>query len=277
MSDPDDRSRPKLPPTPGVPSADAKDDATTFAVLPRFKEAALLPKTEGKLLTALKAQISQLKIEVAGSGIRHEHKKYLVLPRTLRSAWLARVNHAQIGALKLLMGQTRSAWILVCDEPPEKIYEDPRFMGLELKKRDVTMTPKGKRMYVSLIGRKELDRINAIAAQDAGAPTGHPSLAPVEGAFDLKDTLERLRRCELLGCTDRSFDLTEFVSQIHFMTPTQASASYYYYVEAGFADDPVTCELHVGEDPALPAGSFSDKATLSFGGERSYLYLNVTL
>lgn len=149
-------------------------------------------------------------------------------------------------------------------------------MGVELKRRDVACTAKGKRMYVARIERADLDVINAIAAKDAGERGLPDSLAPTEGAFDMQQVLSRLRQSELLGCTFDDFDLAPFVEGIHFMTPTQASASYYYYLEAGDPEDPRTCELHVGHDPSLPAATWGHKATLRYKAERAYLYMDIT-
>ena len=85
---------PVSPSRAAVPGTQQKMDATTFSVLPHFQAAALMPQTAGKLLSALKSQITQLTIEQSSSGIRHEDGRYAVLPRTLRSAWMAKVRHS---------------------------------------------------------------------------------------------------------------------------------------------------------------------------------------
>ncbi len=254
-----------------------REVGTTFAVLPQFEGADLMPQTSGKLLAALKIQVSQLAIEQAGSGIRHEDGNYVVLPNTLRSAWMAKVNHAVLGPLKFLVGQTRSTWVLVYDQPHERLYEDPRFMPVELKRRDVTRTPKGKQVYVSRIERADLDRINAIAAQDAGERPASTSLAPAEdaGAFHAEAVLARLRQATLLRCSAPGFDPVAFFGTVQFMTPTQAGSGNYYYLEAGDPEAPLTCELHVGADPELREGTYAHRAVLSHGDEQSYLYLDI--
>jgi hypothetical protein len=252
-----------------------RQEATTFARLPQFTGAALMPETEGRLLAALRAQIEQLDIELADSGIRHEDGRYVVLPKTLRSAWLARVKHPLLGEMNFLVGQTRSTWVLLYDKPHERVYEDPRFMAMELKRRDVALTPKGKRMYVSRIERKDLDLLNAIAAQDAGTRPRSDTLAPAEGSFSYEETMSRLRLCRVEHCTDPQFDLQTFVETVHFMTPTQSSKGNYYYLDAGDPEDPMACELHVGRDPGLPADSYGHKATLSYRRDPSYLYIDI--
>ncbi len=252
-----------------------REQATTFAKLPQFTASALMPETEGRLLKGLRSQINQLTIQQADSGIRHEDGRYVVLPKTLRSAWLAKVKHPVLGDMNFLVGQTRSTWVLLYDKPHERIYEDPRFMGVELKRRDVTRTPKGKAMYVSRIERADLDTLNAIAAQDASERPRSDSLEPTEGAFSLEETMSRLRLCRLLECTDAGFDLEGFVESVHFITPTQSSAGNYYYLDAGDPEDPMTCELHVGRDPELPADSYGHKATLSYRKAASYLYIDI--
>jgi hypothetical protein len=264
-------SSPKLPDVVGT----GRQEATTFARLPQFSSAALMPETEGRLLNALRTQIGQLTIEQADSGIRHEDGQYVVLPNTLRSAWLAKVKHPVLGDMNFLVGQTRSTWVLLYDKPHERIYEDPRFMGVELKQRDVTRTPKGKAMYVSRIERTDLDKINAIAASDAGERPKSDSLEPTEGAFSYDETMSRLRLCRLTACTDERFDLSDFVETVHFMTPTQSSAGNYYYIDAGDPEDPLACELHVGRDPQLPVDSYAHKATLTYRQDPSYLYIDI--
>ncbi len=264
-------SSPNRPDTAGM----ERQEATTFARLPQFTGAAIMPQTEGKLLTALRSQIGQLTIELAESGIRHEDGRYVVLPKTLRSAWMAKVSHPLLGDMTFLVGQTRSTWVLLYDKPHERIYEDPRFMGVELKRRDVTRTARGKAMYVSRIERTDLDKINAIAAADAGSRPTPDSLEPTEGAFSYEETMSRLRLCRLTTCTDESFDLSPFVETVHFMTPTQSAAGNYYYIDAGDPEDPMACELHVGSDPHLPVDSYSHKAELSYRKNPSYLYIDI--
>lgn len=234
-----------------------------------------MPEIEGRLLKALRTQIAQLSVVQADSGIRHEDGRYVVLPKTLRSAWLAKVKHPVLGELNFLVGQTRSTWVLLYDQPHERVYEDPRFMGVELKNRDTTRTPKGKAMYVSRIERTDLDQINAIAAQDASERPLSDSLEPTEGAFSLEETMSRLRLCRLISCTDDAFDLSDFVDTVHFMTPTQSSAGNYYYLDAGDPEDPMTCELHVGRDPVLPEETYSHKAALRYRRDPSYLYIDI--
>lgn len=252
-----------------------KQEGTTFATLPQFEAAALMPATPSKLLEGLRNQVAALTLELTGSGIRHEGGRYVVLPKTLRSAWMAKVRHPLLGELAFLVGQTRSTWVLLYDQPHEKIYEDPRFLGIELKLRDVTRTPKGKRMYVSRIEKADLDLLNGIAAQDAGHRSRSDSLAPAEGAFSYGQTMARLKNCALVRCTDPSFLPSAFFASVHFMTPTQSDAGDYYYIEAGDPDAPLTCALHVGKDPLLPEKAFVHKATLSWHHERCFLYIDL--
>lgn len=269
-------SHPFSPSMPKSVSASVgREQATTFTKLPEFTQASLMPETEGKLLTALRAQIGRLSIEQADSGYRHEDGRYVVLPKTLRSAWMAQVQHPVLGELKFLVGQTRSTWVLLYDKPHERIYEDPRFMSVELKRRDVARTPKGKAMYVSRIERSDLDTINAIAAQDATERPHSDTLVPTEGAFSFEETVSRLRLCRLDACTDPQFDLSDFVDTVHFITPTQSSAGNYYYLDAGDPEDPMACELHVSRDPEHPADSYGHKATLSYRRDPSYLYIDI--
>ena len=189
---------------------------------------------------------------------------------------MAKVRHSVLGEMKFLLGQTRSTWVMLYDQPPEKVYEDPRFMGIELKLRDVALTPKGKRMYVSRIDKRDLDQINAIASKDARVRTGADTLAPLEGAFSYDETMARLRRCTLIRSTAAGFDLSAFWDVVRFMTPTQGDGGNYYYLEAGDPNDPMTCELHILRDPLLPEAVYTHKAFLSFGKELSFLYLDIT-
>lgn len=248
---------------------------TTEHPLPKFGDDTLMQQSSGRLLAALKSQIEQLSVEQDGSGIRHDDGRYVVLPRTLRTAWLVRVNHSVLGAIQFLVGQTRSTWVLLYDQPHEKLYEDPRFMDIELGRRDVTRTPKGKRMFVSRIEKADVVKINAIATQDTGPAARPDTLAPTEGAFSLEDTLARLRQCVVDFSTDANFDRDAFVSTILFITPTQGEAGDFYYLEVGDADNPAACELYVGADPGLPASTYENKATMSYGNERCFLYIDV--
>jgi hypothetical protein len=253
----------------------SNEPGTTIFTLPRFEVADLMPQSSGKLLDALKRQLSQLTVVKSGSGIRHQEGRYDVLPRTLRSAWMAKVSHPVLGGLRFLMGQTRSTWIVVYDTPYERIYEDPRFMGLELKATDVAMTPKGKKMYVSRIGKDDVVKINAIAAQDAGPEARPDTLAPTEGSFSREETIARLQRCAVVHSEDSGFDLARFVSEIHFITPTQGPAGNYYYLDAGDPQAPRSCELHVAHDPEHPPTKFGFKTILSYKNELSYLYVGM--
>lgn len=277
----DDKNGGKTPAVPfGLPSTNKasgaeEDPATTIFTLPQFKVADLMPQSSGKLLGALKRQLSNLTVEKAGSGIRHQNGRYVVLPRTLRSAWMAKVKHPVLGPLRFLMGQTRSTWIIVYDMPYERIYEDPRFMGVELKTTDVTTTPKGKKMYVSRVRNEDVVKINAIAAQDAGMKARPDSLAPTEGSFSKDETIFRLKQCKVVHSSDPSFDLESFVSSIQFMTPTQGPSGNYYYLDAGDVTTPKSCELHVDKDPEHPPSTFRYKTILAYKNELSYLYSEI--
>jgi hypothetical protein len=251
------------------------DPATTIFTLPQFELADLMPRASGKLLDALKRQLGQLTVEKSNSGIRHQNGRYAVLPRTLRSAWIAKVNHSVLGKLRFLMGQTRSTWIVVYDTPHERIYEDPRFMSIELKATDVTTTPKGKKMYVSRIGNEDVVKINAIAAQDTGLKARPDSLAPTEGAFSREETLARLKRCAVVHSDDPDFDVAAFTAAIRFITPTQGPAGNYYYLDVGDAAAPTACELYVVHDPELSPQQYRAKTILAYKNELSYLYTDL--
>jgi hypothetical protein len=252
-----------------------EEPATTIFSLPKFQMSDLMPESSGKLLDGLKRQLGQLTVQKSGSGIRHQNGRYAVLPRTLRSAWMAKVDHPVLGALRFLMGQTRSTWIIVYDTPYERIYEDPRFMGLELKATDVAVTPKGKKMYVSRIGRQDVVKINAIAAQDAGMKARPDSLAPTEGSFSREETIDRLRRCAVVSGQGPSLDLAGFIDSIHFITPTQGPSGNYYYIDAGDPAEPKSCELHVSDDPERSPSTYGAKFVLAYRNELAYLYIDI--
>jgi hypothetical protein len=243
------------------------DSRTTFTKLPEH-EGIQTPTATSKLLEAVKAQLGKLTIQDSASdlvwGERADGSKgYTALPKRLLGAW-----KLDIQGTTFLVGQTRSTWVLLYDKPPEMIYEDTRFMSIDLKRKDIVTTEKGKRMYVSRIERADLDRLNGIAAQEARKRTVVvDTLVPQEGSFSMPEVREKLLRCEFRQSTDPFFDLESFVKSIKFMTPMQGATGNYYYIVAG--DEEKTCALYIDRPDPIPKDSYKGVAILKYRGKQS--------
>ncbi|MEW6036625.1 MAG: hypothetical protein AB1529_08500 [Candidatus Micrarchaeota archaeon] len=235
-----------------------------------------LPKTSDKLLDALKDRLAKMMVLVNDSGIGCEESpegsgqmRYKNLPPNLRGAWKLTIKDTTF-----IVGRTRSTWLLVYDKAPESLYEDERFMGLDLKLRDVLATETGKTMFLSRISREDLNMLNAIAAQSA-AKKAQPldTLAPGDdGVFSHDEVVRKLRSAVVEHSTDLFFDMNEFADGIKFMTPIQDASGNHYYIVSGAEEQDYW--LYINAEPPAPEGCLgitrirykNDICTLYMGG-----------
>lgn len=215
-----------------------EDDISTF------------PKTPEKLLKKLRVLLAGCRVVVNESGVlceMNEDGAFLVyknLPKNLRGAWMLTIDD-----VKFMVGHTRSTWVLLYDRAPESLYEDPRFMSVDLKRRDVIVLENGKSMFLSCVTREEIDTLNAIAIQSATrkkmpASTKNipaivkestDTIAPdLEGTIDYDVLRRKLKNVSEFYSTDASFHIARFAEEIKFITTLQdEEGNNHYYIIAG--------------------------------------------
>jgi len=274
--------KPQVPEQPTIPNAiynrqkPKEDLPTAFWSLEELQEYAGIPQASNTVLDKIKKQVAQLTVIEHGTGmyVDEDTGRYHPLPERILDVTIVKTDAATFIALR-----TRTQWCVLYDVPHEELHDrNPALMNVDLKLRDISVTPKGKKMYLSSIKKSDLNKLQAIEVMDARkkGKTFADSLMLVEGApFDYEGTKKRIQRCEKLHSTDLYFDPVVFGAQIQFMTPTQGSSGHYYYIQAGNPNDPKECELHVGTDPKHPQGSYKHKATLIYGNEPCFLYTDV--
>ncbi|MEW6748861.1 MAG: hypothetical protein AB1295_04100 [Candidatus Micrarchaeota archaeon] len=262
----------------GAPKSDGPAK-TTFMDLEQLTGSVAVPQTSSKLLAKLKEQVSQLRVidhrSVINTSRDHAGDEvYHPLPERIIGASIIKTN-----AATFLIGRTRSTWFALYDTPHETLHDrEPQLMEADLKKRDKSLTPAGKVMYLSSIRTQDLRVLQNISARDAmcsGKAQSADTLSPQDGVFSFEETRSRLMKCALMHCTDVYFDPVVFTAQILFMTPTQGDQGSYYYLQSGNPDNPRECELHIGKDPKHPEGSYKHKASLMHGRELCFLYIDV--
>jgi hypothetical protein len=256
-----------------------KDSTSTLAFSvgkPAVEEGmGFLPKTSDKLLDALKDRLGKMFVLVNDSGIGCEEisegsgqMRYKNLPPNLRGAWKLTINDTTF-----IVGRTRSTWVLVYDKSPESLYEDERFMSLDLKLRDVLATETGKTMFLSRISRDDLNTLNAIAAQSAQKKAQKiDTLAPSDDGSFYDEVVQKLRSSLVEHSTDLFFDMQEFADGIKFMTPIQDASGNHYYIVSGAEENDYW--LYINAEPPPPEGCLAvtrfryrnDICTLYMGG-----------
>lgn len=243
--------------------------------------AAQMPATPARMLDIIRGKLSKCRVMVNDSGIAcelNEDKTMLVyknLPKNLKGAWMLSIPKSGINGedLKFIVGRTRSTWVLFFDQPPESLYESPKFMSIDLKKRDVVVLETGKTMFLARVSRQEIDLLNSIAAVANGkGPTPvKDTLAPAPDTIpSYSDVGAKLGEAEDVFSEDLVFDMKEFAGGIKFITTLQDESGHaHYYIISG--EDEHAYWLYVNSDPAPPEGSLF-KTTFRYKDDSCVLY-----
>jgi hypothetical protein len=243
--------------------------------------AAQMPATPARMLDIIRGKLSKCRVMVAESGIAcelNDDKTMLVyknLAKNLKGAWTLGIPKSGMNGedLKFIVGRTRSTWVLFFDQPPESLYENPKFMSIDLKKRDVVVLETGKTMYLARVSRQEIDLLNSIAAVANGkaqAPM-KDTLAPATDAIpSYSDVSAKLGKAEDVLSEDLIFEMSQFAEGIKFITTLQDEAGHaHYYIISG--DEEHAYWLYVNSDPAPPEGSLF-KTTFRYKDDSCVLY-----
>ncbi|MCI0503342.1 hypothetical protein L0Y65_01370 [Candidatus Micrarchaeota archaeon] len=240
-----------------------------------------MPATPARILEALREKIAKCRVMVNESGIASEMNPdgtmsvYRNLHKNLKGAWVLNIQNSgkDGGDLRFIVGRTRSTWVLLYDQSPESIYENPKFMSIDLKKRDVVVLENGKTMYLSRISRHELDALNGVAAVCCGKKPAlkKDTLAPGhEDVPSYSDLAAKLRASGEVHSEDLLFDMKEFADGIRFITALQdASGNAHYYIVSG--EEEHAFWLYVNADGGAPEGAIF-KTTFRYMDDSCVLY-----
>jgi hypothetical protein len=276
----------KLVAGPGVPRLGSTSEATgTLAFnASRLKEEGLttaMPLTPARVLEAVRERIAKCRVKVSESGmavVAHgtaDSFRYRNLAQNLRGAWMLQLPKCgQHGEdLKFLVGRTRSTLFLLYDFPPESIYENTKFMGINFRARDILELEGGKTMFLSRVTRKDVMALNAIASSSGGkaGPAKRDTLAPEQDSVaDSAELAEKLKRATDVRSEDLLFSIGEFADQIVFSTALQdLSGNPYYYIVSGSEEQAFW--LYVNRDPGAPEGALF-RTTFIYGTDTCVLY-----
>jgi hypothetical protein len=211
------------------------------------------PPTPARLLDIVKEKLSRCRVMVNDSGIATTMNKdgtmlvYKTLQANMRGACML-----NIGDKKFIVGRTRSTWVLVYDQPPEEIYEDSRFMDIDLKRRDVLVLENGKTMFVSRISRADIDMLNGIAAIANGRKAqANDTLAPsADGSVSYACLQSKLRSAVDVCSDDPLFEMEEFAEGIKFVTTLQdQQGNAHYYIVSGEKEHAYYLYINSGAEP----------------------------
>ncbi|MFH0885031.1 MAG: hypothetical protein V1861_04935 [Candidatus Micrarchaeota archaeon] len=195
------------------------------------------PPTPARLLDMVKGKLSGCRIMRNESGIATTMNEdgtmpvYKTLPANIQGACML-----NLGDKKFIVGRTRSTWVLIYDSPPEEIYEDTRFMNIDLKKRDILVLENGKTMFLSRISRQDIDMLNGIAAIAGGrkAPQSDTLAPSADGVVSYSGLQNKLRAATDICSGDPLFEMEEFVQGIKFVTTLQDQhGNSHYYIVSG--------------------------------------------
>ena len=262
---------------------DDLNDATVFMRLDKIDKNKKPISTSSKLLLKLRNQVSKLQVLKHDSVMKIRQDGmgnfvYFPLPSRIIGGAIIK-----IGKTNFLLGQTRSSWFIIYDQPPERLYDTtPALMDVDLKRTDMAATPNGKILYLSTITRDEVNMLNNISAMESTRKGNYKetqdSLEIKEGeTFFLEKTLEILKKHTTEYKSDIGFDIDKFVSKIVFMTPVVGAVGLHYYILIENDDlnsGEIVCELHVQKDPKYSEERFRDKVILYYKGKFSFLYID---
>src|SRR4030095_4959951 len=98
-----------------------------------------LPPTSPKLLDAIRGKLANSLVKVSDSGFYTEERPpesgqhfYKTLPSRLQGAW-----SMDMAGKRMVVAKSHHSWLVIYDIPPEKLYEEPRLMSINLRKRDI--------------------------------------------------------------------------------------------------------------------------------------------
>jgi hypothetical protein len=221
---------------------------------------AVLPPTSPKLLDAIRAKLSSCNVTVNSSGFYIDErsdgsggKRYRSLPNRLEGAWAI-----EYDGTRFVVAKSQKSWLLIYTTPMEKLYEDPRLMGVNLKHRDILKTPENATLYVSHVSRADLDTLSGVAAslkqkekkRKEEPSTMIPSPSNYLGREEMK---AKLKSAKYVTSSDIMFDIDEFADSIKFCIPNLNDAGNPHYIlQAG--EEETEYRLFVGLETAIPEG-----------------------
>ncbi len=231
------------------------------------------PPTPARLLDIVKGKLTRCRVMVNDSGIATAMNQdgtmllYKTLPANTRGVCMLK-----IGDKNFIVGRTRSTWVLFYDLPPEEIYEDARFMDIDLKKRDVLVLETGKTMFLSRVSRSDIDMLNGIAAIANGRKAQpNDTLAPsADGVISYASLESKLRAATNVCSEDPLFEMEEFARGIKFVTTLQDQhGNSHYYIVSG--EKELAYYLYINSNPDPPERSLFT-TTFSYKNDSCILY-----
>jgi len=231
------------------------------------------PPTPARLLDAVKEKLSKCRVMRNDSGIatmmndEGTMRVYKTLQTNLRGAGVL-----DIAGRKFIVGRTRSTWVLIYDQPHEEIYEDARFMDVDLKRCDTLVLDNGKTMFVSRISKSDIDMLNSIASLAAGrkAQQNETLVPPADGTVSYAALTSKLRAATDICSDDPLFEMDEFAAGIKFVTTLQDQhGNTHYYIVSG--DKEQAYYLYINSD-SEPPGNYLFTTTFSYKKDSCMLY-----
>lgn len=255
------KSEPKLkvpPPKPRQP-----ESTMAFPVHEPLPETGYFPNASPKLLAALKEELSQYTMKVNDAGVR----SFETFVDRIKS-----VGKITLGSMKMYVAKTNSMRFLIYTCPPEELYElTQSMMSVDLKKRMILSSPKGKPLFISAVSGPDYSAFISICStlstngvKETIAPDVNHSLP------NTNELMRKLKRARDIETPLLVFDMETFADGLKWnIVMADENNNIYHELTAG--EEEKTYRLYVNSAPVLPA-NFECVAKFRFNDERCLLF-----
>lgn len=248
---------------PAKPPARRQEATMAFPVNEPMQETGYFPNASPKLLEALKKELSQYTMKVNDAGVS-SYENFVSRIKTAGKITLGRMN--------MYVAKTSSMRFLIYTCPPEELYElSPAMMGVELKKRMILSSPKGKALFVSALSKKDYSALISICSSLSTNGVKESLVPDANHSFPRMDELvRRLKKAREVETPLLVFDMGTFADGMKFNIVLEDENNLAFH-ELTVGDEERTYRLYVNSSPSLPA-NFECVATFRFNDETCRLY-----
>ena len=250
------KSDPKLRAPSGKP-----ESTMAFPVHETALETGYFPNASPKLLEALKAELSQYKMKVNDAGI----SSYENFVGRIKAA-----GKISLGSMTMFVARTTSMRFLIYTCPPEELYElSPSMMGVDLKKRLILSSPKGKSLFVSALTKEDYTSLVGICSNLSVNGVKESLVPDVNHSLpSTQEFVKKLKKAREIETPLLVFDMDTFADGIKWNIVMSDEGNLAYH-ELTVGDEERIYRLYVNCSPAI---QMERVATFRFNGERCLLF-----
>jgi len=234
-----------------------------FPVHEPLPETGYFPNASPKLLAALKEELAQYTMKVNDAGVS-SFENFVSRIKT--------VGKISLGSMKIYVAKTTSMRFLIYTCPPEELYElTQSMMSVDLKKRMILHSPKGKSLFVSAVSGKDYSSFIAICSALSTNGVKESLVPDVNHSLpNSTELISKLKKAKDIETPLLIFDMDTFAEGLKWNIVMSDESNFTYH-ELTVGEEEKTYRLYVNSIPVLPS-AFECVAKFKFNDERCLLY-----